>query len=436
MKTRNPVRWRLAAMTSIMLAGCLLAAACSDSDQRALGDGSLGIVTVSPGDAIQIRSISSFDDSGPGERDYLYAVRLAVEDYGPIQGEFAFDVGQGIEDLCWDDQGPIVAEAALADVSTVGVIGPSCSATATTAAPLITGEGLAMISMSNTSPLLTSNLAGVQGEHYHPGYYRTAHNDLHQGEAVSAFLHDTLGPQTVAVVHQGDAYTGGLAQAFRSAFERQGGTVIQFIEIHSETTDLAEVLTQIAASEPDALFFPLYRSAAADFLTALRQFEEFDDTVLVAADAVLHHTFMELPVTQGVFIAGPDLDFGDNTNQATSMDAEQAAARFEDMAGTPPFRAFWAHAYDATTLLLDAVNAASRLERGKLVIDRAGIRQHLDQVAGFQGIIGTISCDSFGDCGPSKITILEHLDPNNPEATWGNVVYRFSPQSESATDAH
>ena len=417
------------AAISIAFALSLLASACSDSDQSALGDRSLGVITIRPGDAVQIRSLSSFDIDGAGPRDYINAVEVAIEDYGPIHGGFAVELGEPVNDECEADEGPQAAQAVLADVSTLGVIGSSCSVTATTAAPQITAAGLVMISFSNTSPLLTSDLAGNPNQHYLPGYYRTAHNDLYQGEAVAAFLHDTLGPQRVAVVHQGDAYTEGLAQAFRSAFERHLGTITHYIEIDFDTTDLDEVLTQIAADNPDALFFPLYQDAGADFMAAVRQHGGFEDTVLVSADGVLHYSFMELDHSGGVYISGPDLDFGDNTNQATGMDAEQATERFTAKTGAPPVRAFWAHAYDATTLLLDAITAASRVERGKLVIDRAGIRQYLDQVANYQGIIGDITCDAFGDCGSGKISVIQHLDPSNPDASWDNVVYRFSPQS-------
>lgn len=432
MKIWDSKRRRFAATTSILLAMCLLASACSDADGPALGDRSLGTITVRPGDAVQIRSLSSFDIPGAGAQDYINAVELAIEDYGPIHGEFAVELGDGINDLCTADDGPQAAQAVLADARVVGVIGSSCSVTATTAAPLITAAGLAMISMSNTSPLLTSDLAGTPSQHYLPGYYRTAHNDLYQGAAVAAFLHDTLGPQKVAVTHEGDAYTEGLAQAFRSAFEGHGGTITHYIEIDSGATDVAEVLTQIAAGDPDALFFPLYQDTGADFMMAVRQHGGFEDTVLVSADGVLHYSFMELEFSGGVYISGPDLDFGDNANQATGMNAEQAANRFADKTGAPPVRAFWAHAYDATTLLLDAVSAASRVERGKLVIDRAGIRQYLDQVVDYQGIIGDIACDAFGDCGPGKISVIQHLDPSNPDASWDNVVYRFTPQSPAA----
>ena len=422
------MKYRLAFFTmSILLAVLLLATACSDSVSPGVGDGSLGIVTVAQGDAIQIRSISSFEGHESGGRDYIHAVEMAIEHYGPIHGAFSVQLGNGIHDPCSSEAGPQVAEAVLADESVLGVIGTSCSATATTAMPLLSAAGMVMISMSNTSPLLTSDLADNPAEHHQAGYYRTAHNDLYQGEAVSAFLRDILGTQSAAVVHEGDAYTWGLAQSFRSAFERHDGTVTEFVEVDLETSDLAAVMTRMASRDPDALFFPLTADTAAAFIEALRLSGLFDDTVLVAGDGVLHDSFMALDPSRGVFISGPDLDFGNNTNQATGVNALQAADRFTIKAGTPPNRAFWAHAYDATTLLLDAVTAASRLEGRELVIDRAGIRQHLDQVGNYQGLIGYISCDAFGDCGSGRIAIIEHLNPDDTLASRDNVVYRYSP---------
>ena len=420
----------IASVVAVLVAFGLWLSACGDSadtDDSALGDGSLGIVTVEEGDTVQIRSISTFDLPDEGALDYVNAVEIAIEGYGPIHGEFTVELGEPVNDGCSAADGPATAEAVLADGSVLGVIGTSCSATATTAVPLITAAGQAVISMSNTSPLLTSDLTGTTAEYYQPGYYRTAHNDLYQGAAVSAFLLDSLGPQTVAVVHEGDAYTQGLAQAFSDAFKSRGGTVTDFVELDPDTTDLTEALTRIAAREPAALFFPLNQDVGAGFTEAVRRHGGFEDTMLLSGDGVLHYSFLESASSRGVFISGPDLDFGDNTNQATGMNAEQVTERFIDETGEPPVRAFWAHAYDATTLLLDAVTAASRVEGGKLVVDRAGIREYLDQVQEYQGIIGKIACDEFGDCGSGKIAIIEHLDPSNPDASWDNVVYRFSP---------
>ena len=203
-----------------------------------LGDGSLGVVEVAPGDAIQIRSLNAISEE---VADFGLPIQrgaeLGVADYGTVHG-FDVDLGTRFDGQCTNFGGVSAGQAIAKDKTVVGVIGTSCSGAAAGAAPLITGAGMVMISPGNTSPALTSDLAGNPGENYHVGYYRTAHNDLFQGRVMAEFVHDTLGLVTAAAVHDGDPYTRGLAEAFSDAFEALGGTVTGFTAVNKDDTDM------------------------------------------------------------------------------------------------------------------------------------------------------------------------------------------------------
>ena len=147
----------------------------------------------------------------------------------------------------------------------------------------------------------------------------------------------------------------------------------------------------------------------------------------VGGDGLLNDAFLGIEETEGMFLSGPDLDFGQNENQSTGLHAAELLAAYEEAYGTGPEAAFWAHAYDATTLLLEAIQAASRLDGDSLLIDRAGVREYLDTVSGYGGIIGSISCDEFGDCGVQRLVVVHHLDATDPAATRSNAVYRYAP---------
>ena len=417
-----------AVFLSGLLAVALLTAACRDSvdDSAVVGGGSLGTVRVGPGEAVQIRTLTVLDDAvGSGLATYHRAAEFAVEDYGAIRG-FPVEI-DGLDEQCSADGGREAAQTVVADPAVAGVIGTQCSAAATGASPLISAAGLSMISPSNSSPALTSDLLGNPGEHYHPGYYRMAQNDLHQGAAVADFLLGQLGPRQVAAIHTGNAYTQGLAQAFRNSYEGLGGAITAFLEVDEEATDLAAVLAEVAAGAPEALFLPVSRPLADHIVQQARSFDGLEGVMLVAADAVFNAPFLEIEATRGIFVAGPSLRYEGNINQATGKSADQVAQRFIDSTGQPPVRAFWAHSYDAATLLLEAIDAASQIEDGVLVIDRAGIREYLNQVTGFQGIIGDITCDQFGDCGPAELSIIENPDPADAAVSLDNVVYHYKP---------
>ena len=421
-----------AAAWSVVAAAALVAGACSgtggdeDGAVDALGDGSLGVVEVGPGEAVQIRSVltlSGDPNSGPTSEK---AVRLAVGDYGTIHG-FDVSLGTPVDDGCSPEGGQRAGAEIAADADVIGVIGTTCSAAAVTAAPLITGANRVMISPSNTSPRLTSDLAGNPSSDHHEGYYRTADNDLHQAKTMAQFLREEKGVDAVAAIHNGDAYTQSLAEAFAASFEELGGSVTGIGVVARDETDLAPTLTDLAGGSPEALFFPVSRTVGAAIVQQLPDVSGLDGVLRIAGDGLLADAFLGLEESEGMFLSGPNLNYGTNANESTGKNSADLLSDYEDAYGTAPEAAFWAHAYDAATLLLEAIEAASRPDGDSLVVDLAGVREFLDGVSGYGGIIGSISCDDFGDCGVRRMVVVEHLDSYDPAATRSNTVYEYAP---------
>ena len=445
---------RLSVLSAVLLGFALLAGACSsDSDSSSssssdtaapattaaasggdyLGDGSLGEVTVSAGDAIQIRSLNAIS----GDVAFLgvpneNGIRMAVEDYGQIRG-FDVDLGIGLDDLCSSDGGQAAAQIITGGTpDVIGVIGTSCSGAATAASPLISEAGMVMISGSNTSPALTSDLAGTAGSAYHAGYYRTAHNDLYQGAAAANFALEVLGVTSAAAIHDGDPYTEGLAQAFADAFEAGGGTITVFTAVNKGDTDMVPVLTEVAASGPEMLFFPIFQPEGDFIIQQAGSVAGMSGITMMAADGLLNSDFLALAESEDMFFSGPDTRYGDNANQSTGELAADVLADYEAEFGEVPAAPFWAHSYDAAVLLLDAIAHASYMDGDDLVIDRAGVREHLNSVSDYEGLIGTMTCDAFGDCGSQKITVIQNTDITDYVASTENVVYEYAPAASTA----
>ena len=392
-----------------------------------LGDGSLGVVVVEPGEAIQIRSLNAIS----GDVAFLgipneNGIRMAVEDYGQIHGHDV-DVGMGMDDLCSADGGQAAAQTIVADQDVVGVIGTSCSGAATAASPLISEAGMVMISGSNTSPALTSDLAGTAGPNYHAGYFRTAHNDLYQGQAAANFALEVLGMSSAAAIHDGDPYTEGLARAFADAFEAGGGTLTGFTAVNKGDTDMVPVLTEVAAGGPELLFFPIFQPEGDFIIQQSATVAGLENTVMMAADGLLNSNYLALAETEGMFFSGPDVRYGENFNQSTGESAADVLADYEAEFGEAPAAPFWAHSYDAAVLLMDAIVAASTDDAGTLTIDRAGVREYLHGVSNYSGLIGTMSCDAYGDCSSAKITVIQNIDSTDYAASTANVVYEYAP---------
>ena len=64
---------------------------------------------------------------------------------------------------------------------------------------------------------------------------------------------------------------------------------------------------------------------------------------------------------------------------------------------------------------------------GKLYIDRVSLREEIGATADFQGIIGTLTCDEFGDCGTGRVNIYYHADSSITDVAQLPVEYQFAP---------
>ncbi|MAH10128.1 MAG: hypothetical protein CL403_03170 [Acidimicrobiaceae bacterium] len=386
------------------------------------------VVVVDGGEEIQIRSL----DTITGDLAFIgiphqNAVMAAIADFGDIEG-FSVTMGQGLDDGCSADVADAAARSIVEDAQIVGVIGTTCSGAAAAAALLITDADIVMISGSGTSQTLTSDLQGTAGIHYSPGFYRTAHNDLYQGVAMAHFVFGELGMTTAAAIHDGDRYTEGLASAFADAFEQLGGTVTGFEVVDMWETNMVPVLTEIAAGSPEALFFPIFQPTGEFVAAQARGVAGLENVQLLAADSLLNFDYLELSESEGMYFTSLHTDFGASVNQSTGKTAFEVLDDYRADHGEEPSSAYWASTYDATTILLSAIEDNAEVnDAGQLVIDKAGISSSVAALRDYGGLTGSISCDDFGDCGSQKIVVVHHTDSDDAEAGMVNVVFEYAP---------
>lgn len=405
----------------------VLAMGCGgDDDSVGPEPGPLGAVEIGADEAVQIRSLLSITGAASLGGALRYGCELAVADYGNVHGH-PVDLGESVDAMCSAEGGRAGAEQIAADPQVLGLIGTSCSAAAVAASPVISEAGLVMVSPSNTSPLLTSDLAGSANPDYHAGYYRVSNNDLYQARAVADFAYGELGLRRMAAVDDGDPYTSALVSAFASAFLAIGGEVPATSTIDKGATDMTSVLAEFAEAGPDGIFFPLFEGEGTPFAEQARAFDGLEGVTLITGAALLVSEFLGTPQSEGMYFAGPETDLGSNVNESTGKSAAEVLAAFESTYGGPPTSPYWAHAYDATTVLLSAIESAAGEDGGTLRVDRAALREELGATEGFGGLIGTLSCDGFGDCGTGRVNIYHHTDTGVTDTAGLPVVYHFEP---------
>lgn len=409
---------RLLALLSLLVIASMALAACGGGAPAAAAyecTDAIGCVTVAPGDPIHIAYALTV--SGPtsslGE-DSRGAIEIAIADRGGELLGHPLEL-TGEDTLCNAEGGQAAGTKLSADATIVGVIGTNCSSEARAASPLISQAGMVMISPSNTNPDLTN----PDHPDSHPGYFRTAHNDLFQGRVAAEFAYNELGVRAVATIHDGSPYAESLQAVFAEVFAELGGTVTAQEAINVGDTDMGPVLTTIAAGAPELIYFPIFEPEGNLIASKSKEVSGLEDVILMAADGLFADTMPEATgsAAVGMYLSGPYVD----VNNAAYG---EFLTKWADLIGGVPPSGFHAHAYDATNMLLNAIEAVAVVqEDGTVIIPRQALRDSLYGLSNFAGLTGNLSCDANGDCATGEALGVFQLSQAEVDGAWPPPVF-------------
>ena len=384
----------LLVITAVVLAACQPAAPAFTPPTDPLG-----VVTIPPGEPIHIAywGVLSGADATLGE-DSKRGVELQIDDNG---GKL---LGRSIrltteDGLCTPEGGATAAQKLAADTTLVGLIGSSCSDETVGGIKTLNEAGLTTISPSNTRPALTDPSRDAT----FAGYLRTAHSDAFQGKAVAEFVFNELKLKTAATIHDGSAYAEALQQVMVDNFKQLGGTVTVQEAVSKGQTDMKPVLTLVAATKPDVIYYPIF-IAEGGFITAqAREVPGLEKTVLIGSDGMFSPDFIKAagPAAENMYLSSPDF----TAFQAGYQDfLKKHTAKY----GGNPLSIFHAHAYDATGILFAALQkVAVTGPDGTIYVPKKALRDAIFATQGYRGLTGVLTCGQYGDCGAPIIAVYQ-----------------------------
>jgi branched-chain amino acid transport system substrate-binding protein len=128
-----------------------------------------------------------------------------------------------------------------------------------------------------------------------------------------------------------------------------------------------------------------------------------DDTDLATNDALFFQGFVD---DLGDHAEGMLFGVSDNSFTKSGKYRKFARAYLKEF-GEEPLEFFSAHAFDATNMILDAIETVGVVDGDQtLHIGRQALRNALFATDGLAGLTGTITCDAFGDCGATGFLIF------------------------------
>jgi len=305
---------------------------------------------------------------------------------------------------CNSEGGQTAAARLASEQQMVAIIGPCCSTEARGGLPILWKAGIPVISGGVTGPMFTApdRLAEYNF------FLRTIHNDKIQGRVAAEYVWKEFKAKTAATIHDGGPYTEGIVKVFIAEFKKMGGTITSEEAVAPTDTDMHPVLTRIAATKPDVLFYPLFATAAGSVTRQMKEVKGLENTKRMMADTCSYTDTYKAAGEEGVGIRYTATDLG-----SFGKSYKDFVARYEKKYGEKPLSSFTAHHYDATMMVIASIQkVAQKAPDGTLQIGRMKLRDALYAIKDFQGLTGRITCDQYGDCAAANIAVFE-VGPEN-----------------------
>jgi len=369
----------------------------------------LGVVKVAKGQPITVAYwlVIAGSDASLGI-DSRRGIEIAIDDKKTVLGHPIKLIGE--DDGCGPEGGVTAATKIAANKDVVAAIGSSCSGAAKPGAPILWKAGMVSVSPSATNPGLTDPKRSAD----YNGFLRTAHNDAVQGKVAATFARKVLKVRSAATIHDGSPYAEGLANVFADTFKKLGGKITSQEAISDKDTDMRPVLTKIAASKPDFIFYPIFIAAGGFITRQAKEVAGLEKTKLMSADGTFSPDFYKAAGDSvvGMYHSSPDLSAA-----VLGPRYQQFLDKHQKKYGEKPLSAFHPHAYDAAMMIFAAIEkVAKRDAAGNLYIGRKAIRDALFATKNFKGLTGTLTCNKSGDCADPKIAV--YISNTSDPAKW------------------
>jgi branched-chain amino acid transport system substrate-binding protein len=259
----------------------------------------------------------------------------------------------------------------IGDSLVAGVVGPLNSSVAISELPVANQAPLAIISPANTNDCLTQTTPETEcgGNNnklttYRPTgkvtYFRIATIDQHQGGALADYGFKDKGYKKAYVVDDTETYGVGIATAFITEWKNLGGTVIDRKSVAPTTTSYVDLLTQIAQTNPDVIFFGGNDSTGGTLLRQqMMQVDKLKNTPMIGGDGMQTSAFSK---AIGPLGGGPVFTSVAAVNIDTLDTAQAFITKYNSTYGANNISSYSGGSYDCAKIIIQGVKAA--LDKG------------------------------------------------------------------------
>ena len=270
------------------------------------------------------------------------------------------------------------------------VAGHFCSGSSIPASAVYNEEGIVQMSPASTNPKFT--------EQGFANVFRNCGRDDQQGDVAGAWLAKHYKGKTVAFAHDKQAYSKGLADLTKAAFEKAGGKVALYETVNPGERDYSAFVTKLKAANIDALYYGGYHTEIGLIVRQMRS--QGLKAQVVSGDALNTAEFWSITGD-----AGEGLLFTFAPDHRAKPEAKTIVDKFKAEGYDP--EGYTLYTYSAIQIWAAAVTKAGSIDAKKV---QAALHS-----CEYSSVIGSLSFDKNGDRTTADYTWYEWTKGNYVE---------------------
>ena len=290
------------------------------------------------------------------------------------------------DDACDPKQAVSVANR-LVNKGVVFVAGHFCSGSSIPASEVYNEEGVLQISPASTNPKLT--------EQGFANVFRTCGRDDQQGAVAGNFIADNFAGKRIAIVHDKQTYSKGLADETKKRLNARGIKEVLYDTVTAGEKDYSALVTKLKANNVEIFYYGGYHTEAGLIVRQMR--EQGLKALLISGDALVTNEYWGITGSAG---EGTLMTFSPDPRK--NPKAAPVVAKFR-AAGYEP-EGYTLYTYGTIQAWAQAVMKAGSTKTADVI--------KVLKSAQFDTVLGKIGFDAKGDVTAPGYVMYEWKDGN------------------------
>ncbi len=297
---------------------------------------------------------------------------MAVADINAAGGVLGQKLRLEIGDDACDPKQAVAVANEFVGKGVVFVAGHFCSGSSIPASKVYEEEGILMISPASTNPKLTDE----GGDNV----FRVCGRDDQQGEVAGAFLAKNYANKRIAIVHDKQAYSKGLADETKKQLNALGVKEVLYDTVTAGEQDYSALVSKLKANNIDVLYYGGYHPEAGLIVRQMR--DQGLKAQLISGDALVTQEYWAITGSAG---EGTLMTFSPDPRK--NPIAAPVVAKFRATGYEP--EGYTLYTYGAIQAFAQAAEKAGSIDLDKLI---SALRS-----TQFETVLGKIGFDKKGD---------------------------------------